>query len=51
MHDASSIKKACSFYEKWKCAREIFIVFVTLMVLDKTSHLAVTHTSYNMHKN
>jgi len=23
------IKKICSFFKKWKCARKIFIVFVT----------------------
>jgi len=34
MHDASSIKKICSFFEKRKCARKIFIVFVRLSALD-----------------
>jgi len=38
----SSIKKVCSFFKKRKCAREIFIVFVTLSVLNKTSNRAVT---------
>jgi len=33
-----------------KCARKIFIVFVTLSDLNKTSNRAVTHTSYKMHE-
>jgi len=47
----SSIKNICSFFKKWKCARKIFIVFVTLSDLNKTSNRAVTHTSYKMHEN
>jgi len=46
----SSIKKICSFFKKRKCARKILIVFVTLSDLNKTSNLAVTHTSYKMHE-
>ena len=46
----SSIKKICSFVNKRKCARKIFIVFVTLSDLNKTSNRAVTHT-YKMHEN
>jgi len=30
----SSIKKICSFFKKRKCARKIFIVFVTLSYLN-----------------
>jgi len=40
----SSIKKICSFFKKRKCARKIFIVFVTLSDMNKTSNRAVTHT-------
>jgi len=46
----SSIKKICSFFKKRKCARKILIVFVTLSDLNKTSNLAVTHTSYKTHE-
>ena len=46
----SSIKKICSFFKKRKCAGKIFIVFVTLSDLNKTSNRAVTHT-YKMHEN
>ena len=45
----SSIKKICNFFKKWKCARKIFIVFVMLSDLNKTSNRAVTHT-YNMYE-
>jgi len=48
---ASSIKKICSFFKKLKFARKIFIVFVTLSDMSKTSNRAVTHTSYKMHEN
>jgi len=41
----SSIEKICSFYKERKCARKIFIVFVTLSNLKKTSNRAVNHTS------
>jgi len=34
----SSIKKICSFFKERKRARNIFIVFVTLSNLNKTSH-------------
>jgi len=47
----SSIKKICSIFKKRKCARKIFIVFLTLSYLNKTSNHAVTHTSYKMHEN
>jgi len=47
----SSIKKICSFFKKGKCYRKIFIVFVTLSDLNKTSNRAVTHISYKMHEN
>jgi len=47
----SSIKKFCSFLKKRKCARNIFIVFVTLSDFNKTSNRAVIHTSYEMHEN
>jgi len=40
----SGIKKICSFFKNRKCARKIFIVFVTLSDLNKTSNRAVTHT-------
>ena len=46
----SCIKKICSFFQKRKCARKIFIVFVTLSDLDKTSNRAVTH-AYKMDEN
>jgi len=46
----SIIKKICSFFKKSKCARKIFIVFVTLNDLNKTTNCAVTHTSYKMHE-
>ena len=45
----SRFKKICNFFRKRKCAREIFIVFVTLSDLNKTSNRAVTHKSYKMH--
>jgi len=38
----SCIKKICSFFKKRKCARKIFIVFVMLSDLNKTSNRAVT---------
>jgi len=47
----SSIEKICSFYKERKCARKIFIVFVTLSNLKKTSKRAVNHTSHKMHEN
>jgi len=46
----SSIKKICNFLNKRKCARKIFIVFLTLRDLNKTLNRAVTHTSYKMHE-
>jgi len=46
----SGIKKICSIFKKRKCARNIFIVFVTLSDFDKTSNRAETHT-YEMHEN
>ena len=45
----SSIKNICSFSKKWKCARKMLIVFVTLSDSNKTSNRAVTHTSYKAH--
>jgi len=47
----SSIEKICGFYKERKCARKIFIVFVTLSNLNKTSNRAVNHMSYKMHEN
>jgi len=47
---SSNIKRICSFFNKRKCVRKIFIVFVTSSGLDKTSNRAVTHTSYKMHE-
>jgi len=47
----SNIKIICSFFKKRKCARKIFIVFVTQSNLNKISNRAVTHTSYKMHGN
>jgi len=47
----SNIEEICNFYKERKCARKIFIVFVTLSNLKKTSHRAVNHTSYQMHEN
>jgi len=38
----SSIKKICFFFKKRKCARKIFIVFVTLIDLNKILNRAVT---------
>jgi len=46
----SWIKKICSFFKKRKCARKIFIVFVTLSDLNKTSNRVATHT-FEMHEN
>jgi len=46
----SSIKKICSFFKKWICARKIFIIFATLSDLNKTWNRAVTHT-YKMDEN
>jgi len=40
----SSTEKICSFYKERKRARKIFIVFVTLSNLKKTSNRAVNHT-------
>jgi len=45
----SSIENICSFYKERKCARKIFIVFVTLSNVEKTRD--VNHTSYKMHEN
>ena len=39
---ASSIKKIRSFFKKRKYPRKIFILFVTLSDLNKTSNRAVT---------
>jgi len=47
----SNIEKICSFFKKRICGRKIFIVFVTLSDLNKTSNRPVTHTSYEMHGN
>jgi len=46
----SSTEKICSIFKKRKCARKIFIVFVTLSDLKKTSNRAVTHISHEMHE-
>jgi len=46
----SSIKKICNFFKKRKCARKIFLVFVTLSDLSKTSNRAVIYISYRMHE-
>jgi len=46
----SSNKKICNFFKKRKCARKIFIIFVTLSDFNKTSNRAVIHTSYKMHE-
>jgi len=46
----SSIENICSCYKERKCARKIFIVFVTLSNLKKTSSRAVNHT-YKIHEN
>jgi len=46
----SSIKNIWNFSKKRKCARKIFIVFVTLGDLNKTSNRALTHTSFEMHE-
>jgi len=47
----SSIEKICGFVKERKCARKIFIVFVILSDLNKTSNRAVNHTSYKMDEN
>jgi len=44
------LKRVVAFFKKRKCARKIFIVFVTLSNLNKTSNRAITHT-YKMHEN
>jgi len=41
----SCIEKICSFFKKRKCASKMFIVFVTLSDLNKTSNRVVTHTN------
>jgi len=46
----SCIKKICIFFQKTEMCKKIFIVFVTLSVLNKTSNRVVTHT-YKMHEN
>ena len=46
----SSIKNIWSFFKNRKCARKMFIVFVALADLNKTSNRAVTHTSFKMHE-
>jgi len=46
----SIIKKICSFFKKRRCAREAFVVFVTLSDLNKASNRAVTYTSQNCMK-
>jgi len=48
---ASSIKKFCSFLKNGNVQEKVFIVFLTLSDLNKTSNRAVTHTSYTMHEN
>ena len=45
MHDAHSIRKICNFFKKRKCARKVFIVFVTLSDFNKTSNRAATRAS------
>jgi len=35
----SSIENICSFYKEQKCTRKIFIVFITLSILKKTSNV------------
>jgi len=47
----SCVKMICSFFKKRKCATKIFVVFVTLSGLNKTSNRAITDTSYKMHEN
>jgi len=47
----SGIKTISSFFKNRKCARKIFIVFVTLSDLNMTTNCSVTHTSYKMHEN
>ena len=46
----SSIEKICSIFKERKCASKIFIAFVILSDLNKTSNSAVNHTSYKMHE-
>jgi len=38
-------------FQKTEMCKKIFIVFVTLSDLNKTSKSAVSHTSYEMHDN
>jgi len=45
-----ALKRFAAFSKKRKCARKIFIVFVTLSDLNMTPNCAVTHTSYKMHE-
>jgi len=47
----SGVEKICSFFKERKCARKMFIIFVTLNSLKKTSNRVVRHTSYKMHEN
>jgi len=44
----SSIIKICSFFKKRKYARKIFIVYVTLSDLNKTSNRAVTSSGHRL---
>ena len=46
----AALKRFGAFSKKRKCARKIFIVFVTLGDLNKTSNRAVTHTSFKIHE-
>jgi len=45
-----ALRRFGAFSSKRKCARKIFIVFVTLGDLNKTSNRTVTHTSFKMHE-
>jgi len=45
-----ALKRFGAFLKIRKCARKIFIVFVTLGDLNKTSNRAITHTSIKMHE-
>jgi len=46
----AAMKRFGAFSKQRKCARKIFIVFITLGDLNKTSNRALTHTSFKMHE-
>jgi len=51
LHASCPVTYIYSFSKKRKCVGKIFIAFVTLSNLNKTSNRTVTHTSYKIHEN